>query len=323
MSSEDAVRGYIDWTPQPKSAQLVEDILTVVRFYSDGGHPAPTVRDVYYDLLGQFEDTRGYKKGESFNRKVYRLLRLMRRSRKVGFHEINDDSSDSLVLRTFDDPADFWEDVDRRVDSYHKDLTTNQPKRSKIYTEGRGAVRQFHAVARDYAIPVYSPGGWDSLDFMYDTARWAAWEYARKGRQTVILHAGDLDPDGVDLFRVFAEDVHAFVQGEVEDSVLVDGETDPEDIITFKRVMLHPHQVPENKRTIYSHEQLKKKNYRGQRWPLDWKAELQALTLVERLDVMREAIEAELDHGQLEADRAVFEAERQEIRADLDAIREE
>jgi hypothetical protein len=291
MSTEEPVRGYIDWTPKAKNAQLVEDILTVVKFYTDGGHPAPTVRDVYYDLLGQFEDTRGYKKGDAFNRRVYRLLRLMRRSRKVGFWEINDDSSDSLVLRTFDDPADFWEDVGTRVSSYHKDLTTNQPKRIKVYTEGRGAVRQFHAMAREYAIPVYSPGGWDSLDFKHDTARWAAWEYERTGRQTVILHAGDLDPDGVDLFRVFTEDVHAFVEGEISISSAA-----PEEIIVFKRVMLHPHQVPENKRTVFSREQLKEKNYRGQRWPLEWKAELQALTLVERLDAMRQAIEAELDH---------------------------
>jgi hypothetical protein len=45
-------RGYIDWTPRSDSKQLVEDILSVVHYYRDGGYPAPTVRDVYYDLLG-------------------------------------------------------------------------------------------------------------------------------------------------------------------------------------------------------------------------------------------------------------------------------
>ena len=97
---------------------------------------------------------------------------------------------------------------------------------------------------------------------------------------------------------------------------------DPEEIITFKRVMLHADQVPLNKRTVFSHAQLKAKNHRGRRWPHNFKAELQTLTLVERLDVMRAAIEAELDHAQLEEDRAVVEGEREEIRGELERLRD-
>ena len=132
-----ADRGYIDWTPNAALWPLVDDILTVVNFYSDGGYPAPTVRDVYYDLLGRFGSTRGYQKGESFNRKVYRLLRKMRRSQMIGFDQVDDDSSNSLVVRTFVDPDGFWADVDGRVSTYQKDLTVSQPKRVKIFTSGK------------------------------------------------------------------------------------------------------------------------------------------------------------------------------------------
>src|SRR5215211_7605697 len=99
--TEQGDRGYIDWTPRTDSKQLVEDILSVVHYYRDGDYPAPTVRDVYYDLLGWYGDSRGYIKGEKFKRSVYRLLSKMHRSFMVGFDEINDDSSDSLVVRTF------------------------------------------------------------------------------------------------------------------------------------------------------------------------------------------------------------------------------
>ena len=232
-------RGYIDWTPRSDSKQLVEDILSVVHYYRDGGYPAPTVRDVYYDLLGWYGDSHGYYKGDKLKRRVYRLLSKM------------------LVVRTFTDPPHFWRDVNRRVDRYYKDLTKSQPKRVKVFTEGAGTVRQFYEVARDYTIPVYSPGGWDSLDFKYETANNAAREYERAGRQTVVLHAGDFDPDGVELFRVFTEDVWAFVEDDL-------GE-EPEEVITFKRVMLHADQVPDNKRTAFSHDELKANDHRGKR----------------------------------------------------------
>jgi hypothetical protein len=309
-------RGYVEWSPHDDSRQLVEDILSVVHYYRDGDYPAPTARDVYYDLLGWYGEDRGYLKGDKFKRAVYRLLSKMRRSFMVGFEEINDDSSDSLVVATFADPPAFWRDVGGRARHYHKDLTRNQPKRVVVFTEGAGAVRQFYEVAKDYTIPVYSPGGWDSLKFKYETAMDAVGEYRRTGRQTVILHAGDFDPDGVALFEVFKDDVLAFIADEGEFMA------DPEEIITFKRVMLHADQVPLNKRTVFSHAQLKAKNHRGRRWPHNFKAELQTLTLVERLDVMRAAIEAELDHAQLEEDRAVIEGEREEIRGELERLRD-
>ena len=96
---------------------------------------------------------------------------------------------------------------------------------------------------------------------------------------------------------------------------------EPEEVITFKRVMLHADQVPDNKRTAFSHDELKANDHRGKRWPYDFKAELQALTLVERLEVMRQTIEREVDHdARLEEDRAAVEDERAEIRTAISQL---
>lgn len=310
---EQGDRGFVDWGPQKRSLTLVEDILSVTNYYEDGGYPAPTVRDVYYDLIG----SRGYKKGDKFARKVYRLISKMRRVKSgpysIDFSAITDDTPTSLVARTYDDPADFWTTLQNSGRRYRKDLTTNQPRKVKVYTEGAGAVKQFHHVARDFTIPVWSPGGWDQLDLKHNTATSAVNEYRRTGRETVILHAGDFDPDGVALFEVFREDVHAFIEGYEEDP----------DILTFKRVMLTPEQaeaIPEETRSPMNPEDLKEKNYRGRNWPLPYKVELQALNLEERLDVMREAIEAELDHAQLDRDRLASEDERHEVNETLEGL---
>ena len=103
--AEQGDRGFIDWKPDRRSEQLVERILTLVNYYTENGYPAPTVRDVFYDLLGQY----GYGKSDSFKRSVYRYLRLMRRTRSqewgIRFDQINDDSFDTLETRTYFDPA--------------------------------------------------------------------------------------------------------------------------------------------------------------------------------------------------------------------------
>lgn len=305
-------RGFIDWEPQKRSVPFIEHILSVVNYYRDNGYPAPTVRDVYYDLIGWYD----YKKGQELNRKVYRLISKMRRVRqgspyKIPFSAITDDTPTSLVRKTFTDPSHFWSMVEDSAKRYHKDLTPNQPKRVIVYTEGAGAVKQFHHVAKDYTIPVWSPGGWDQLDLKHSTAIRAVNEYRETGRETVILHTGDFDPDGVELFKVFTEDVLGFVEGYGEDP----------SILVFKRVMLTPEQVvnlPEDKRSRIDPAELKEKDYRGQKWPHMFKVELQALNLEERLNVMREAIEAELDHAQLEEDRQRNQEERLQL---IDTVR--
>jgi len=305
VNIEQGDRGFIAWKPRSDSKQLVEHILSVVHYYRDKGYPAPTSRDVYYDLIGWYGKSHGYKKSHKLKRKVYRLLCKMRRAGVVAFEEISDDSSDSLVTRTHRDPQHFWSDIGGLARTYHKDLTANQPKRIVIFTEGHGMVRQLYEVARDYTIPVYSPGGWDSITLKHDTAQTAVCEHKDTGRKTLVLHTGDFDPDGVDLFRCFTEDVHAFVEGFGEE---------PE-IILFKRVMLLAHQIPEYGKTTFSHAELKEKNHRGQRWPYDFKAELQSLSLEDRLPIMREAIEAEVDHAQLEEDRRKSREEYQRVSA--------
>ncbi len=311
-------RGYIDWGPQKGSEELVGQILSVVHYYRDGGYPAPTVRDIYYRLLGVYGNSHGYKKDdEAFKRRVYRFLRQMRRVRsgpyKVEFSEVNDDSFTSLVTTSFRDPTAFWGRMKRQGSTYRKDLTTNQPTRVVIFTEGAGEVRQFQQVARDYHIPVYSGGGWDSLNLKYETGRRAADEHRRSSRQTVVLHAGDFDPDGAWLFRCFAEDALAFA-------------TDlgaPGDVMAIRRVMLHADQVPDYAKAPINRRLIKKMNHRGQQWPHDFKAELQGLDLPDRLRLMREAIEREVDHAQLEADRRKSREEYGEIQRDFKRLSED
>ena len=65
---------------------------------------------------------------------------------------------------------------------------------------------------------------------------------------------------------------------------------------------------------------IKKMNHRGQQWPHDFKAEMQGIDLPDRLRLMREAIEREVDHAQLEADRRRGAEEREAIKNSLQVL---
>jgi hypothetical protein len=311
--SEEGDRGFIDWTPNARSGELPDQILSVVHSYR--GYPAPTVRDVYYRLLGAYGNTFGYDKDDpNFKRKVYRLLRQMRRvwsgPYSVDFDEINDDSATMLGGGGYTGPAGFWRTMKVRAANYRKSLTMNQPKRVIVFTEGAGEVRQFATVTREYGIPVYSGGGWDSLNLKYETGRDVAEDYRRYQRQTLILHAGDFDPDGVWLYHVFVADALAFA---------VDLGA-PADAIVTRRVMTHPEQVPEHGRKRIERGLIKDMNHRGQQWPHHFKAEMQSMELPDRLRVMREALEEEVDRAQLEEDGRKSTEEREQIRRDFERL---
>jgi hypothetical protein len=314
VSRDQAVRGYIDWQPNKRTQQLFDHIKEIVESYPERGLPAPTSRDVYYELLGRFGLQHGYKKSKELQRSAYRLLSLMRRARHIPFSAINDDSYDSLTLRSYGSPEELYEELRKYRDAYHKDLSQNQPAAVRVHCEGAGKVRQFYQVTSDYCVPVYSPGGWDSLAFKYNTARQVVWEWEENDRETVILHAGDLDPDGVGIFEAWQEDVLEFVQDGLSYYV------DPEEVVRFKRIMTLPEQVPEHGQVPFDSSQRKEKDYRGQSWSLPFTAEIEAIPLETRLSFLRAEIENLLDHDQLAVDREANEQEQAHVRHVLENL---
>ncbi len=314
MANEQAVRGFIEWQPNARTRQLYEHIKGIVESYPERGLPALTSRDVYYELLGRYGSEHGYEKGTELERRAYRLISLMRRARHIPFDSINDNSFDSLTVRSYEDPEELYDELRKFRDTYQKDLLQNQPAYVRVQCEGAGKVRQFHRVARAYCVPVYSPGGWDSLAFKYQTARKILYEWRWNLRKSVILHAGDLDPDGAGIFEAWKEDVLEFVADDLADGF------DPEEVVSFKRIMTLPEQVPAHGRVPFDASKVKEKNYRGQSWDLPFTAEIEAIPLERRLEILRAELEEVLDLDRLSLDREANEREREEIRRELESL---
>jgi hypothetical protein len=305
MSAGDGDRGFIDWTPNAGTRVLVDQILSVIQSYRDQGVPAPTVRDVMYEVRSRY----GYKKTEAFKRRVYRLLSKMRRSGMIRFNEIDDDSPTSRLAGGYASPASFWDGVKLRARVYARNLAQGQPYRMIVLTEGAGKVRQFYSVTREYSIPVYSGGGWESIKLKHDLAEAAADEYDESGRPTLALPCGDFDPDGVAIFEAGVEDVRAFIAGMNVDAA-------PEEVFQIERLMLTHDQaekLPDEDKDYIDRSKIKAKDWRGQRWPYDYKCELEALPIPERLEILRGRIDGLVDRDQLSSVREQEKAEREEI----------
>jgi hypothetical protein len=67
------------------------------------------------------------------------------------------------------------------------------------------------AIAHEYGVSVYSSGGSDHLRPKYDLARRVVRRIGQ-GRGTAVLHVGDHDDKGVEIFEVLRDDVTAMAR---------------------------------------------------------------------------------------------------------------
>jgi hypothetical protein len=146
-SNTDADRGYIDWKPNKRTKEMLGQALEIVRSYSERGLPAPTPRDVLYDMVSYY----GY--GKDIKEKLYRLLRKARRAKMIGFDDLTDDTGALKHVGGYRGVSDFWTKVQSRAYDYTRDLEDNQPVHLELLCEGKGKVQQLAQISRDARLP--------------------------------------------------------------------------------------------------------------------------------------------------------------------------
>jgi hypothetical protein len=288
-------RGYIAaYRPQARTKALLDDVLAVLDEYRD--YWPLTCRQVYYRLVG----VRGYEKTEAFYATMCHHVANARRARLIDFDAIRDDGVTVVSVGHFDNEDHFRRHVRRLATSYRRNVMASQPRHIEVWCEAAGMILQLSDVAEDYSIDVRSSGGFDSL-----TAKKAmADRICSIGKPASILHLGDFDPSGLDMFEVVAEDVEAFVLADRPWNDIS---------VTFRRVALTAEQV--------AHYRLptappKVSDSRSRRWTGET-CQLEALTPVQIADLLRGAIEREIDTDLLNNDRILERLERADLSKQL------
>ena len=192
-------RGFTDYQPRAKAAELVKAVKAVIGEYQD--QLPLTLRQIFYVLVtrDQLDKTeKAYK---------YRLIETMNRARRghlIPMDAIRDDG-----FRMADAPG--WQSKELFTATWHLeaehftlDRQTGQERRILLWCEAGGMVPQLERIAHPYSVQVASSGGFDSLTSKHAIGKQLAAE------PTLVLHIGDHDPSGVHMFGSLGEDVKAF-----------------------------------------------------------------------------------------------------------------
>ncbi len=200
-------RGYAEWAPRRATLTLLREVQAVLSEYAD--YLPLTVRQIFYRLVG----AHGYPKTELAYKRLGELLVRARRAREVPFTAIRDDGIATYSSRWHGGVEDFWDDAIDRAHEYRRDRQAGQPRYVELWCEAAGMAPQLANVADDFAVPVFSAGGFASLT----AVRLIVDRAVRRDVPTLLLHVGDFDPSGESIFGAIIEDASAFV---AEDAVI-------------------------------------------------------------------------------------------------------
>ncbi len=296
-------KGYARWRPQSKTVTLVAQIKDVLGQYE--AELPLTARQIFYRLVGAY----GYHKDERAYERLTNVLVRARRARLISFEDIRDDGASVLASEHHAGEEAFYGHVRKLGRSYERDKLVNQKLDIRVYCEAEGMMPQLSRVSSRYSVPVYSCSGYDSLTAKYDLVRDVRGAFTYEGRRTVVLHLGDYDPSGENIFDSIAEDVHTFIGEDI-------WHKEPADVVLFERLALTPDQVREHELPTAPP---KATDSRTKRWKGEAVCQLEALPPDVLAGVVVGGIERYLDLGILKADREAEAEERRRISLALPA----
>ncbi|MGH9867477.1 MAG: hypothetical protein ACREAA_04840 [Candidatus Polarisedimenticolia bacterium] len=291
MSRRESGRGA--WTPAKRAfLARVEEVLDGLRDY----WPL-TLRQVYYQLVaaGDIENR------HTAYQKLSRVLVQARLDGHVAWDAIEDRARSVLVSAGWDDAADFVRDqTGDYLAGYRRDLLRAQDHALEVWVEKDALSHVCHRAAFPYCVPVVVARGFSSVSYLHEAAKRIR-HNASRGKGTVILYFGDLDPSGYEMLpaMLFTLEQEMGLQGWV----------------TGIRCALTPDQVKEHGLPT-NPDALKHTDTRAKKYIERFgnvAVELDALRPDILEDLVRDSIESWLDEGLLETERRAEAAERERL----------
>jgi hypothetical protein len=202
-------RGYREWRPQAESAVLMEQVKAIIEEYN--AQLPLTCRQIFYRLVGAY----GYEKTERAAVHLNTKLVRARRAKLIPFDVIRDDGLVAQSAYGYRGVDAWFEATKRDARNYRSNHQEGQDQFVELWCEAAGMVPQLANVTREFSIPVYSGGGFNSVT----TTHGAAWKAGLRDVPTVILHVGDFDPSGETIYTALIEDIEAFA----DDDTVIEG----------------------------------------------------------------------------------------------------
>lgn len=197
-----AVLGLTPYRPYGKRQRLLDHVKEVLETYAS---LLPlTVRQIYYRLVATHEE---YPKEQKFYKGLVETLALARRGGLIDWDAIRDDGVRTEHCGTgYNGLEGFRSYMARYAQGYTRNKFAGQPRQVFVLCEAAGMVPQLVRACGDYPVTIKSSGGMDSVTAKYDLARECV------DQDSVVLHVGDYDPTGLSIYHQLALDVPAMIR---------------------------------------------------------------------------------------------------------------
>ncbi len=269
---------------------------------------AMTLRHLYYRLVAQG----AIPKDHTSYIKLGRVMRLLREDGTVPWEWLVDHVRSVIRRRTWDGVEDMLGDT---AELYRRDLMRNQDVAIQLWAESDSIGSVIAPVAQRYTIPTFIGRGYSSRGYLWTAAKDVVAAH-EAGKTVLILHVGDFDPSGLDIFRdleetlrLYAFAIEAAASVDEVRRMVIDFNTNLEsetNWLDFERLALTAEQVEAYQLPTAP---AKSKDTRTAGFTGTGTVEVEALPVEDLLAIVEAAITNEIDP---EALRILEEAEKSE-----------
>ena len=163
---------------------------------------AMTLRQLYYALVS----TAAIPKTEAAYGKLKRVMRDLREDGTVPWSWLVDHTRGVFAARTWDGIEDLLRDTAKL---YRRDLMRQQEVAIQLWAESDSIGSVIATIANRYTVPTFIGRGYAARGYLWEAARDAVAAH-NAGKAVTILHVGDFDPSGEDIFRDVEETLRVY-----------------------------------------------------------------------------------------------------------------
>lgn len=212
-----SIFGYTSYSPPKAQLYWLQCAQEILAEYRD--ELPLTVRQIFYRLVASYD----YAKTEAAYGKLAAMMTRARRASMLSredrgttplipFHAIRDDKLRARQGHFYDGVEEFQTSIVESADYYELDRQQGQPQHIEMWCEAQGMLPVLASIADPYSIRVSSSGGYDSITTKHNLARRVSERYEEGDMNTLLLHVGDFDGSGEDMFSNLRNDVGKMVR---------------------------------------------------------------------------------------------------------------
>lgn len=275
----------------------------------DGTRWAMTLRQLYYRLvsLGDRGDI-AFPKTDASYRRLARLMRDARESGEIPWGWLVDNVRTVYEQRTFNGVEGLLRDS---AQLYRADLMRSQRVAIQVWAESDSIGSILNQVTQRYTIPTFAARGYSSRGYIWNAATDIVRAHAA-GKGVVILHVGDHDPSGEDIFRDLEESLRLYVVAADSRHPVARwrgwGVAGLTDWLSVERIALTPEQIAAHG---LPYRPVKASDVRSATFKGQGAVEVEALPVDVLLGTLEDAIESYIDPAALATAKLAEESERE------------